>query len=151
MNIPIKNIMTTEVITVQPNDLMMMVKEIFDANKFHHIPVVDESGSLVGMISRHDYNIILTRLSIFKNSRTEADNQKIMRALLVEDVMTQQVTKLRPKDSIFKAVEIFKENLFHAVPIVDDENLLLGLLSTFDLLNYAFDEKRTSPLEKILK
>lgn len=54
MNTPIKNLMTTDVVTIRPNDLMMVVKEIFETNSFHHIPVVGEKEQLVGIISRHD-------------------------------------------------------------------------------------------------
>lgn len=142
MNIPIKNLMTTDVITIRPNDLMMVAKEIFETNTFHHIPVIDEEQQLVGILSRHDYNKMLTTFSVFKNSKADVANRKFMMSMLVKDVMTKQVAKLHPEDPISVALGIFKENLFHALPIVDDENRVTGILTTFDLLTYAYDEKR---------
>ena len=142
MNTPIKNLMTTDVITIRPNDLMMVAKEIFEANTFHHIPVVDEEEQLVGILSRHDYNKMLTTFSVFKNSKADVANRKFMMSMLVKDVMTKQVAKLRPENPISVALGIFKENLFHALPIIDDENRVAGILTTFDLLTYAYDEKR---------
>ncbi len=142
MNTPIKNLMTTDVVTIRPNDLMMVAKEIFETNSFHHIPVVDEDEQLVGIISRHDYNKMLTTFSVFKNSKADVANRKFMMSMLVKDVMTKQVAKLHPDDPITVALGIFKENLFHALPIVDDENKVVGMLTTFDMLNYAYDEKK---------
>lgn len=139
---PIKNVMTTNIITVRPIDLMMKVKEIFDANNFHHIPVVDENERLVGILSRHDYNKMLTTFSVFKSSRADIANRKFMMSMMAKDVMTKQVAKLRPTDTIEVALGIFRENLFHAMPIVDEKNQVVGILSTYDLLNFAFDEKR---------
>jgi CBS-domain-containing membrane protein len=142
MNTPIKNLMTTDVVTIRPNDLMMVAKEVFDTNSFHHIPVVDEDEQLVGIISRHDYNKMLTTFSVFKNSKADVANRKFMMSMLVKDVMTKQVAKLHPEDPITVALGIFKENLFHALPIVDDENKVVGMLTTFDMLTYAYDEKK---------
>lgn len=141
MNTPIKDIMTTDVVTIYPNDLMIVAKEIFDSNAFHHIPVVDEYQQLVGILSRHDYNKMLTTFSVFKNSKAELANRKFMMSMLVKDVMTKQVAKLNPENPISLAVGIFKENLFHALPIVDFENKVVGVLTTFDLLTYAYEEK----------
>ena len=142
MNTPIKNLMTTDVVTIRPNDLMMVAKEVFDTNSFHHIPVVDEDEQLVGIISRHDYNKMLTTFSVFKNSKADVANRKFMMSMLVKDVMTKHVAKLHPEDPITVALGIFKENLFHALPIVDDENKVVGMLTTFDMLTYAYDEKK---------
>ena len=145
MNIPIKNLMTTDVITIRPNDLMMVAKEIFETNTFHHIPVVDEEEQLIGILSRHDYNKMLTTFSVFKNSKADVANRKFMMSMMVKDVMTKQVAKLQPGDPISVAIGIFRENLFHALPIVDKENRVVGMLTTFDLLTYAYDEKRLFP------
>ena len=142
MNTPIKNLMTREVVTICPNDLMIVAKEIFETNKFHHIPVVDEDYQLVGILSQHDYNKMLTTFSVFKNSKADLANRKFMMSMQVKDVMTDQVKKLHPDDSILVAVGIFKENLFHALPIIDDNNRVVGILTTFDLLAYAYDEKK---------
>ena len=141
-NKTVKEVMTAEVITANQDDLMMTIGDIFDRNNIHHIPIVDGTGKLVGIISKHDYNTMLTIHSLFKKSRAEVANRKYKMSLLAEEVMTKEVVKLRPNDSISVAVGIFKENLFHAIPIVNEEDKVVGILSTFDLLNYAFDERK---------
>ena len=142
-NKTVKELMTSAVITAHEDDLMMAVGDIFDRNNIHHIPVIDDDSKLIGIISKHDYNMMLTTYSLFKIPRAEVDNKRFKMSLLAKEVMTKEVVTLRPNDSLKLAVSIFKENLFHAIPIVNKQNQVIGILSTFDLLNYAFDERKT--------
>ena len=60
--------------------------------------------------------------------------QSRLKNYTVKEVMTTGLAKLSSTDKIDVALEIFMENLFHAIPVVDD-NELVGLLTTFDILN----------------
>ncbi len=51
---PVKTIMTTDLITVNPKDKITEVKKIFETNKIHHIPVV-RYKEIIGMISKTDF------------------------------------------------------------------------------------------------
>ena len=51
---PISRFMSRKMITVAPGDRMTLVKEIFEKNRIHHLPVV-RHNSLVGIISKQDY------------------------------------------------------------------------------------------------
>lgn len=134
-------IMTTPVITVAPNDTMDKVQAIFRKNNIHHLPVVDD-GRVVGMISNTDYMRLLHGFTLFKTEKSEEYNDAILRSLLANEVMTRQVAVLNPGDSLELAAGYFRENLFHALPIVDDKNQkLVGILTTYDLISYAFSEE----------
>lgn len=137
----IGQIMTTDVIFVQPEDTMDKVSQIFKRNEFHHIPVVTENGKVEGIISKGDYFQLTHGLTLFKHKNSQDFNDSLMRSLLVKEVMTHPVAKLHPEDNIRTAADIFKENLFHALPVVNDENQLVGIVTTFDLLTYAFTER----------
>ena len=139
-NISIKEIMTREVITVSPTDNMTVVDEIFKKNNIHHVPVIDKTGKVVGLISSTDYNKLLNTFTFFINDKSETYNKAIMRSLLVEDVMTKHVATLQSDATIMIAAGIFNENLFHAIPVVDNQGKLEGIITTFDLLNYAFNK-----------
>lgn len=138
-NIKVETLMTKKVKTVNPFDLMTVVSDIFAMNKFNHIPVINEEEQLAGMISRKDFNKVLTTFSIFNIARAEADNRRIQKSIMVKDVMSKIVIHLHPNDPISMAFEIFKENLIHALPVMDDNNRIIGIITTFDLLNYAFE------------
>lgn len=134
----IATIMTEEVLVVHPSDTLEKVHEIFQHNNIHHIPVVNAERELVGIISKSDYNLLCDHLTLFGREWNLENNQRFFGSLLVEEVMTKQVARLRPEDSIFLAAAFFRENLFHAIPIVDDADRLVGIVSTYDLLNYAY-------------
>ena len=131
-------IMTTPVITVSPDDTMSKVQDIFRMNNIHHIPVVDK-GKVVGIISKSDYFRLLHGFTLFRTEKSNEYNDAIMRSLLVGEVMTKQVATLNPEDSLEMAAGFFRENLFHALPVVD-KGKLVGIITTFDLITYAFSE-----------
>jgi CBS domain-containing protein len=135
--IKVGQIMTTEVITVSPNDTMDKVQKIFRTNNIHHVPVVEE-GRVVGILSKTDYMKLLHGFTLFKAHKSEEYNDAIMRSLLVKEAMTRQVATINQDDTVELAAGFFRENLFHALPIVDHKGMLVGIITTFDLLNYAF-------------
>lgn len=132
----VAQIMSTPVITVGPNDTMSEVQDIFRKNNIHHIPVVDD-GKVVGIISKSDYYRLLHGFTLFKTQKSEQYNDAIMRSLLAGEAMTRQVATLAPGDSLEMAVGFFRENLFHALPVVD-KGRLIGIVTTFDLLTHAY-------------
>lgn len=132
----VAQIMSTPVITVGPNNTMSDVQDIFRKNNIHHIPVVNED-KVVGIISKSDYYRLLHGFTLFKTHKSEQYNDAIMRSLLAEEAMTRQVATLDPDDSLEMAVGFFRENLFHALPVVDKDKLV-GIVTTFDLLTHAY-------------
>ncbi len=135
--LPVSHIMTTNVISVRPDDTMDIVQDIFRKNEIHHIPVIDNE-KVVGIISHSDYLELLNTFTLFKTEESERYNNAVMSSLLVKEVMTKQVAKLNPDDSVEVAAGFFRENLFRALPVVDKDGNLKGIVTTYDLLNYAF-------------
>jgi CBS domain-containing protein len=138
----IKDIMTREVITVQPNDPMEKVKDIFDHYSIHHIPVIHHK-KVVGIISREDYLRIIQGFTLLDDKKTEAYNHALLRSLLAEEVMSTKVACLGPEDTLHAAAGYFRENLFHAIPIIDELGELAGIITTYDLINHAYREDGT--------
>lgn len=131
-------IMSTPVITIAPDDTMKKVQDIFRMNNIHHIPVT-VNGKVVGIISKSDYLRLLHGFTLFKTEKSTEYNDAIMRSLLVDEVMTKQVATLEPEDTLEIAAGFFRENLFHALPVVSNGRLV-GIITTFDLINYAYSE-----------
>ena len=136
----IANIMTRDVFFAHPDDTMQRVDELFKGNNIHHIPVIDNDSRVVGIISKSDYLKVLHGFTLFKTEKSVEYNKAILRSLLVSEVMTKQVATLQPEDTVDIAVGYFRENLFHAIPVVDRQKKLVGILTTFDMLNFAFME-----------
>jgi acetoin utilization protein AcuB len=139
MNRPVSEIMTKKLFTVLPTDSLKMVKEIFEKHNIHHIPVVRHLD-IVGIISKTDF-YKAQHDPRFENPNVAAkENQKLFENFKAEDLMTKKVVKIEPIDKIGTAVEIFLENYFHALPIVNDEGELEGIVSSYDVLKMFFHE-----------
>lgn len=132
--------MTANLVTASPGDTIEVVEKIFRNNDFHHLPIIDSDRKLVGILSKSDYLMMCDSLTIFQNVKEETQNKRFFHSILIKDVMRKNIAKLKPDNTVMIAVGFFKENLFHAVPIVDDENRLVGIVTTFDLLNLAFSD-----------
>jgi CBS domain-containing protein len=137
---PIAQIMTRSVYFVHPDSTMQRVDELFRMHSIHHVPVIDEESHVVGIISKSDYLKVLHGFTLFKTEKSEEYNRAILRSLLAGEVMTRQVATLQPEDSVDIAAGYFRENLFHAIPVVDRQKRLMGIVTTFDMLNFAFLE-----------
>lgn len=138
-NISVKELMTKEIHSVLENDTMDKVSELFAVNEFHHVPVVTEEGTIKGMISKSDYYRLQHGFTLFRSKQSSAYNDAIMRSMLAREVMTQKIVTLKPDDPISIALGIFRENIFHALPVVDEDKRLIGILTTYDLLNHAYE------------
>jgi len=133
MNIlaPVSTIMTKDLITVNPEDKLQVVKEIFDNNLIHHIPVV-RYRKIVGIISKTDLLSFLKGASNFQKDGSYMNGMRL-RNYLAEDIMTSGLAKVESSDRIDVVLEVFKENLFHAVPVVDNDELI-GIVTTYDII-----------------
>lgn len=125
--IPIREVMSRELLIVRKDEKLDRVEEIFQAYNIHHLPVVDEAGQLCGIISRYD------------QIRSAQYSQSELKACCAEDIMTTQVATIGPNDPLHKAAEIFLSNIFHALPVVD-RSQLIGMLTTHDILRFCFND-----------
>jgi len=124
---PVKSIMSTKLITVSQNDPIDLLVQIFEKHKFHHVLVVEER-KLIGIVSRVDLNLFL-------NSSQSKENELMrMKNHLVSEIMTTKIATLCPDDKITIALEVFKENIFHALPVIQDQEPV-GIITTYDILN----------------
>ncbi len=131
---PLSEIMTTNLVTVTADTKLAKVKEIFDSKRIHHIPVT-KYQTLIGIISKTDLLHYITGVVGQRQDDVEL-NRDFLENYRAKDIMTRGIAKLESRDRISTAVEVFKENLFHAIPIVDN-NLLVGIVTTYDMINYA--------------
>jgi acetoin utilization protein AcuB len=139
MNRPVSEIMSTKLITVIPTDTLGKVKEIFETYNIHHILVVRHL-ELVGMISKTDFYKAIHGARLENAEVAAAENAVIFGKYKAEDLMTKHVSKITPSEKIGTAAEIFLENYFHAIPVVNNEGELKGIVTTYDLIKVYFHE-----------
>lgn len=124
------SIMTKKLFTVAPNDSLEKVKEIFDTHKIHHLPVV-RYKTLLGIISNRDLLYFLKGFS--RDKVDEVINHTRLKHYDAKDIMTTKLATLDSSDKILTALKVFKENLFHAIPIMEEDEIV-GIVTTYDII-----------------
>jgi len=132
---PVKEIMTKEVFTVQENEKLSTVVEMFRRHKIRHIPVL-EGKKITGIISRTDINR-LTFGALFENQ--DGADEAVLEILSLNQVMTSKPKVVSEEDSIKEIAEIFATEEFHALPVVANGELK-GIVTTTDVIKYLLDQ-----------
>lgn len=134
---PVSELMTKGLITVNPEDKLMTVKKIFDEHRIHHIPVV-RFRKIVGIISKTDLLYFLKGMGNVRHP--DAMNEGRLLITRAQEIMTTGLGKLEPTDRINVALEVFRENILHALPVVENDELV-GILTTHDIIVALADKK----------
>lgn len=140
--IEVRHIMTSDLITADPDEILDSVKHKLISNHIQHIPVVD-GRKILGIISKGDIHRMEHHFTLFQSEKALESNRQIFSTILASEIMTKTLVKLKDTDPASIAVDLFRENLFHALPVVNAKDQLVGMITPLDLLKYAFDEVKT--------
>lgn len=133
---PISEIMSTNIIAVNRDDDLETAELLFKKHKIRHIPVVN-GDVIIGMLSYSDLLRISFADAVFEDE-SEVD-ALVYNMFTIDQVMVKHVVTV-PADSTIKEVaEILSKKEFHALPVVDDGNLV-GIVTTTDLINYLLKQ-----------
>ncbi len=118
-------IMTTELFVVNENDLVELVQKIMEWKRICHMPVVNESNKIIGIITRTNLDTI--------------DIKKAKNNLLVaKDIMVTEVITATPETLIEDAEKLMNLKNIGCLPIIENEELI-GVLTRNDLLKIDKD------------
>lgn len=140
---PIATLMTSKLVTVNPEDTLEQVQELFDQHHIHHLPVV-RFRKIVGIISKTDFLHFTGGLSHCEGDQVA--NEPRLQQTKAEAIMTTGMGKVAPDDRIAVALDIFSKNLFHALPVVENDELV-GILTTQDIIRSLASERPIHPEE----
>ena len=138
-SIEVKYIMTTDLITADPDEILDSVRHKLISNHIQHIPVVD-GLKILGIISRGDLHRMEHHFTLFQSEKALESNRQIFSTILASEIMTKTLVKLKDTDPASIAVDLFRENLFHALPVINAKDQLVGMITPLDLLKYAFND-----------
>ncbi len=126
----VEKIMSKTVVTVEMDDSLKMVKDIFDNTHFHHLLVV-ESEKLFGVISDRD---LLKVLNPNIGTASETNRDLAILNKKAHQILTRKPITLSPKSGIYDAIEIFNNHNISCIPVVDEELKPVGIISWRDIL-----------------
>ena len=137
----VSELMSTKLITVELDDKLSVVKEIFENMKIHHLLVI-ESKKVFGVVSDRD---LYKALSPNIGSRAETFKDTATLSKRVHQIVSRNPIALTPNATIEEAIDIFNAHTISCIPIVDHEMKPLGIITIRTILR-ALSEKKISSL-----
>ena len=121
------------VVTVDADDRLATLRELFQQTGFHHLVVMD-AGQVRGIISDRD---LLAAIS--PNIGTPAETAKDLATLnkLAHQIMSRALVTLRPDEDLQTAIQRLNEYRVSGLPVINDKNQPLGILTWRDVLRQA--------------
>jgi len=127
--------MTRAVVTIRRDTTATTAWALMKVRRFRHLPVVDDRGRIVGIVSDRD----LTRVPFTPTDSGRA----VPTGMPVERIMTAAVISVRPDDDITEAARLMWEHKIGALPVVDNGRLV-GILTEIDLLRMLSQNPRSA-------
>ncbi len=147
-----KDIMTTDVVTVDPKTSVKEAANIMSEKGISGLPVV-QNGELVGIVTENDLiikdkklhfpeyiNVIggIIYLESYKKFREEF---KKFTAVNVEELMTKDVITVSPDDSIEDIATIMHQENVNRLPVVDNSGQLIGIVTRANIVKHIAVEE----------
>lgn len=123
MKLRVEEMMTPGVIALHEDDTVAIADEQMRLADIRHIPVVDGQNHVVGIVSNRD---------IYKVLGTPDAAKKRIAEIMSRDVLT-----VAPEAPAFRAAEIMLDNKIGALPVVSEDEVLIGIVTETDFLSVA--------------
>ncbi len=140
-----KNIMTVNVITVKPETSIEELSKVLADKRISGTPVVNNDGSLIGIVTEKDlirqnsrlhiptfFRIFDAIITLEKPSKM-LDEMKRMAATTVDDICTRDVITINPDTSISEIATIMTDKNVNLLPVVD-AGAIVGIIGKVDMV-----------------
>jgi len=125
-------IMSTNVITVPLTATLAEARTLMQENRFHHLPVVNDSDDFVGLLTQTD--VLAATDSILR----DAENRMRARNIPIEDVMVRNVATISPEASVRQAALFLEKYRIGCLPVVIEDKLV-GIITDTDFVAVAIN------------
>jgi acetoin utilization protein AcuB len=126
----IKDWMTKDVVTVTPDTSMLDASKILKNKDIRRLPVVDESGKLVGIVSDRDIK------EASPSKATSLDVHELyylLSEIKIKDIMTPDPYIVKVDDTVEKAAAKMLDKRIGGLPVVDDDYKVIGIITDTDI------------------
>jgi CBS domain-containing protein len=127
----IGQIMTREVFTVGPEDLVDLAASVMEWEHIRHIPVEDDRGKLVGLLSHREL------LRLVGRGHGAAVSAIPDGPVAIKDLMQKEIVTCTPETTTLEALSIMRTQKVRCLPVIDEEEQLVGIVTDRDFLDVA--------------
>ncbi len=141
-----KDIMTPQVITVSPTTPVAQVAHILRERHISGVPVVNEAGKVVGLVTEIDlikrharlhfpvYLPFLESLVFLESPRHYQEEVRRVLGTTAQEIMTKPVRTARPDTDVKDIATMMVEERSNPIPILDETGALVGIVSHTDIV-----------------
>jgi CBS domain-containing protein len=115
--------MSTDLFTLRPNDLVDLAASLMEWRHIRHVPVEDNDGRLIGLVTHRGLLRLLSRGSTAPAATS----------MTVREIMKPNPTSVTSTTPTLEAIEIMRRSGIGCLPVVDD-NQLVGIVTSYDFL-----------------
>lgn len=148
----IKDMMTTDVITVKEDDTVEKCANILITHQVGGLPVLDSHGKVTGIVTEGDlihrasrvkgpaFLELLGGIIYLDNPNTFLDQVKKSMGNFVNNVMTENVVTISPALEVEEAATLLVQKKIKRLPVVNEAGELVGIVSRKDIMHYLFPQ-----------
>lgn len=145
----VKDVMTKNPVTIEPKASVLEAKDLMTKKNINKLPVVDKTGSLVGIITAND----LQRAA--PSDATTLDVYELgylLNKLTVEQTMVKKVITVSDTETVEEAARIMSDGTIGCLPVMQDK-LLVGIITDGDLFKMFIEmfNARSSGIRAIIE
>ena len=128
-HLKVSEFMSTDLFTVQKDDIIELIVDMMDWRKIRYTPVEDKEGKLVGLVT---LRVILRHLLKLKN---QPENEELAHAT-AKDIMIKEPLTVGPNATILEAMNIMRNSKIGCLPVVQNDELI-GIITEMDFLRIS--------------
>jgi acetoin utilization protein AcuB len=132
----VRDRMSSPSMTITPDTPLRDALNLMHEHRFRRLPVVDENGTLVGIVSERD---LLYASPPPATLLSGLELNHLLTELRVEEIMTCDVLTATPDTFVEDAARLMVENKIGGLPVVDEDNHVVGVITETDVFR-AFIE-----------
>jgi CBS domain-containing protein len=130
----VKHLMTAPVVSLFAEQTLPLAEDIMTFKHIRHLPVVDEAGHLLGVVSHRD--LLRGQISSLAGLTTE-ERRARQQDVRVRQLMTRDIWTVTPHTLASVAGKMLADHRFGCLPVVDERNLVVGIITERDFLRFA--------------
>jgi acetoin utilization protein AcuB len=132
----VRDRMSSPAVTITPDIPLQAALDLMHKHRFRRLPVVDEKGRLVGIVSERDLLYASPPLATLLSS---LELNHLLTELRVDEIMTRNVLTAAPDTFVEDAARLMVENKVGGLPVVDEDKQVIGVITETDVFR-AFIE-----------
>ena len=122
----VAHLMSTDLFTVRPDDLADLAASVMEWRHIRHVPVEDDEGRLVGLISHRDLLRLLAQGMLSRSAKE----------VTVKEIMIRDLITIAPETRTLEALTIMRRRKIGCLPVVENDRLI-GIVTAYDFLSLS--------------